>query len=171
MNRAAFGERYRVVETGCWLWTGYCDPAGYGRFGRNTSAHRFSYATFTGPLVPGMVIDHICRVRCCVNPAHLRQVTRRVNALENNVGPAATNAAKACCPKCGGAYGARERNNRWRECVPCTRHSTLEWDRAHRDTLNASRRTRRATRTPAQRDKDNAYQRARGQRQRDSSSG
>ncbi len=82
---------------GCWLWSGALDTTTrYGRF-RNRQAHRLSYAAFVAPVPDDLVIDHKCRVRCCVNPAHLRVVTRQINAVENNIGPAALNFAKTHC--------------------------------------------------------------------------
>ena len=74
---------WRVVEKTdkCWLWLGYIDPEGYGRFGCNGKtwlAHRFS-KSLTEPLDPKLTIDHLCRVRHCVNPNHLEQVTSKVN--------------------------------------------------------------------------------------------
>jgi len=72
----------------CWLWTGHLTD-GYGRFrgadGKLTGAHQWSY-TNAGKRVPdGMMLDHICRVRHCVKPSHLRAVTRKQN-MENQAG-------------------------------------------------------------------------------------
>lgn len=68
--------------TGCWIWKLSLDAKGYGFCGlrdyRN-KAHRVSYSAFKGELVPGLEIDHLCRVTSCVNPEHLEQVTRQVN--------------------------------------------------------------------------------------------
>jgi len=61
----------------CWLWTGYLNHAGYGAFfdhGR-TLAHRYAWEMDHGPVPNGMAVDHICFVRACVNPAHLRLLT------------------------------------------------------------------------------------------------
>ncbi len=66
--------------TGCWLWVGARLRAGYGKFGEEL-AHRYSYRSNVGALVPGMVIDHLCRNTCCVNPGHLQQVTQRENLM------------------------------------------------------------------------------------------
>ena len=78
-------ERYwaKVQKTDtCWLWTAARDTGGYGRFSEHgvlTGAHQFSYKLHTGPLDSALVIDHMCHVKNCVNPAHLRQVTQKVN--------------------------------------------------------------------------------------------
>jgi len=48
-------------------------------------AHRVSYALLKGPLVDGLDLDHLCRVRPCVNPDHLEQVTHLVNMLRGQI--------------------------------------------------------------------------------------
>lgn len=68
---------------GCWLWTGAVNQNGYSRFSsRNTgpyAGHRLAYELLCEPIPEGMELDHKCRVRCCVNPAHLEPVTREEN--------------------------------------------------------------------------------------------
>lgn len=87
---------------GCWLWMKAVRPDGYGVFGptpgRTVYAHRFSYELHRGPIPAGMVLDHLCRVRSCVNPAHLEAVTDRVNILRG-VGMTALNARRTHCPR------------------------------------------------------------------------
>jgi hypothetical protein len=71
-------------NTGCWLWTGTVMPAGYGTMkvgGQQRLAHRVAYEAFIGPVPDGLVLDHLCRVRSCVNPWHLQPVTNRENIL------------------------------------------------------------------------------------------
>ena len=71
-----------VARHGCWLFQGHLDRSGYGRIGHGRKAlgaHRVAYELFSGPLIPGLVIDHLCRVRSCVNPDHMEQVTSEEN--------------------------------------------------------------------------------------------
>lgn len=90
----------------CWLWTGHLSkPGGYGRLrdnrpGKSGSivAHRAAYELLVGPVPDGLVLDHLCRVRTCVNPAHLEPVTDREN-VARGVGISVVNAAKTHCPK------------------------------------------------------------------------
>lgn len=79
---------------GCWLWTGELNSAGYGRISRGNNryglrerllAHRVSYEMHKGPVPMGMDLDHLCRVRMCVNPSHLEPVTRSENNLRGDL--------------------------------------------------------------------------------------
>lgn len=73
---------------GCWLWRGSVHAKnGYGYFtfrSRNMLAHRFSFEAHIGPIPDGKVLDHMCRVRNCVNPAHLDLVTQSLNIARGN---------------------------------------------------------------------------------------
>lgn len=64
--------------SGCWLWTGNISPNGYGRYG-SRYAHRLVFEALVGPIAEGLDLDHLCRVRGCVNPAHLEPVSRSEN--------------------------------------------------------------------------------------------
>lgn len=71
----------------CWRWTGHRDRKGYGQIwheGMVRWAHRFSYAAFIGEIPPAKTIDHTCHNPWCVNPAHLRVLTREENTAEGN---------------------------------------------------------------------------------------
>lgn len=75
---------YAIAESGCWLWTGPIDRAGYGKTsyrGKHLAAHRLSYFLSKGKIPDGLQIDHLCRVRNCINPAHLEAVTPLENTL------------------------------------------------------------------------------------------
>lgn len=76
-----FRERLTKTES-CWLWTGVINVDGYAMFwnGKRTiGAHRWSYEHFVGPIPKGLELDHLCRVRHCVNPSHLEPVTHQEN--------------------------------------------------------------------------------------------
>lgn len=68
-----------------WLWTGAITKNGYGKLatgGKRAGwalAHRVAWEIYRGPIPKGLTIDHLCRVRHCVNPDHLEPVTMRVN--------------------------------------------------------------------------------------------
>lgn len=82
----------RGSDQECWLWTGAPHKHGHGVYVQSNvsyPAYRVAYLLAYGPLTPGMVVDHKCRNRLCVNPAHLQQVTSKGNA--ENVGIRKTN--------------------------------------------------------------------------------
>lgn len=79
----------------CWIWTAAIDRGGYGRY-KHKAAHRVSYELLVGPIPQGLDLDHLCRVRACVNPSHLEPVTRRENLLRGDT-VTARNAAKTHC--------------------------------------------------------------------------
>jgi hypothetical protein len=80
--------------SGCWLWLG-TGSRGYGSISVDRThrrAHRVAYELFKGQIPHGADIDHTCKVKCCVNPAHLEAVTHQENCKRRNAG-------KAACPK------------------------------------------------------------------------
>jgi endogenous inhibitor of DNA gyrase (YacG/DUF329 family) len=71
------GKIRKIEGSDCWLWTG-STRGGYGRFKIATvtqEAHRASYELYVGPIPDGLQLDHLCRNRSCINPAHLEPVT------------------------------------------------------------------------------------------------
>jgi hypothetical protein len=91
---------------GCWLWLGPLNNAGYGtvrREGRKLLAHRVVYELLVGPIPEGLQSDHLCRVRRCVNPAHIEPVTPGENTRRAPWTAIDWQRAKTHCPH-GHAY-------------------------------------------------------------------
>lgn len=87
-----FHDKYQVdPESGCWEWTAHRSPEGYGTIGWTREpgdtvsvyAHRLSYEMHHGPIPAGLVVDHMCNNRGCVNPDHLQAITHRANCLRS----------------------------------------------------------------------------------------
>lgn len=129
-SNARFWSMVQEHEDGCWLWTGPLTTGGYGRFRSkwySMSAHRYAYETIIGSVDDGLHLDHLCRVRRCVNPAHLEPVTPRENILRG-VGAGARCARKTHCKR-GHAFNevnTRFSNNK-RHCRPCQRAYDAKW--------------------------------------------
>jgi hypothetical protein len=116
----------------CWVWIASNNGKGYGQLCRARTrkmdyAHRLAYEALIGPIPDGLTIDHLCRNRACVNPAHMEPVTHKVNLLRG-VGACAQNAHKTECvhghPLDGGNLYVHA--NGWRECRVCRRRSQAE---------------------------------------------
>ena len=111
---------------GCWLWTAGKVPNGYGSFFLNSKtvyAHRVAYELVKGPIPEGLQIDHLCRVRNCVNPDHLEAVTCRENLMRGEC--AASRKSKQTHCKRGHAFTPENTyvNSRGhRACKACHRY-------------------------------------------------
>lgn len=116
----------RVNKTdGCWLWTGTMNKFGYGVVSvdnRHVMAHRVALTLSGYSLDPDLTVDHLCRVRACVRPDHLEQVSMRENLLRGNTITSA-NAAKTECPQGHPLDGVRVRAVVERYCKECDRQS------------------------------------------------
>lgn len=88
-----------IPESGCLVWLGKIERGGYGVAwwnGRQRLLHRVSYEVSKGSIPHGASLDHLCRVRCCINPEHLEPVSIKVNILLGQ-GIAALNSRKTHC--------------------------------------------------------------------------
>ncbi len=111
---ASWAERFWAkVSLGgpseCWPWTAGKCGSGYGSFhldGRQHLAHRVAIRLAGLGVEQDEVVDHVCRNRACVNPAHLRAVDRVTNVHENSQAPAHLNSLKTHCAH-GHPYSGR----------------------------------------------------------------
>ena len=78
----------RIPFSGCWIFTGALNEAGYGMVGlgargeRNDRAHRITYRHFKGEIPKGMLVCHECDVPSCCNPDHLFLGTHKDNTRD-----------------------------------------------------------------------------------------
>lgn len=76
-------EEDRGYKTPCWVWQRVTRGGGYGRMhngkGKAEQAHRVYYERRFGAIPAELDLDHLCRVRRCINPEHMEPVTRKVN--------------------------------------------------------------------------------------------
>ncbi len=125
-----FWEKVAVGGTDeCWPWRAYINPKGYGSFevcfngrAQGIEAQRLGWQIVNGDIPVGATIDHLCRNRACVNPAHMEAVSTKENVLRG-VGLTAMNKRKTHCPN-GHPYShanTHVRTRGSRECRTCIR--------------------------------------------------
>lgn len=96
----ALVNRYVQLDGECWVWHGWKTPNGYGHvniLGLHFMIHRVFYEYFIADIPDGLHIDHLCRVRACVNPWHLEPVTQSINNKRSTVSK--HNTRKTHCPQ------------------------------------------------------------------------
>ena len=134
------GPVHPILGTPCWLWLGKLDKDGYGTFhiarvnGRPIRAKAHNVLASSPE---GLVPDHLCQNKACVNPEHLEHVTVKVNILRGT-GLAAKNAVKTFCKK---GHPFDEENTRYsikngatrRTCRACARARTKKWNEGNKN--------------------------------------
>lgn len=132
----------------CWIWLGVKSNSGYGIL-KGEGAHRAVFREYKGPIPEGMHIDHLCHVRPCVNPDHLRMVTPAEKCLRNNTNPYAVNAAKTHC-KYGHEFTSENTYVSWqrkayrRTCRTCFNKLANNWYHKNKALISERRKAKRA---------------------------
>lgn len=111
------------LDSDCWVCSLSISGNGYSSVmlrdpRRRESSHRFMYEHRFGPIPDGLVIDHLCRVRACVNPDHLEPVTQAVNTLRG-VSLNALTIKTGLCKRGHSMEDAYVLSNGKRRCRPC----------------------------------------------------
>ena len=134
-------ERSRKDDNGCWIWLRGKDWNGYGRLWyfrlnkggkkEQQTAYLVSYWAFIGEVPQGLEIDHVCRNRACVNPAHLEAVDHRTNLLRG-ASIVAENAEKTYCSKGHlfddkNTYQFLAKYGKGRQCNKCRFEHAVRW--------------------------------------------
>jgi len=130
----SFWNRVRKMDN-CWMWTGTIDKnTGYGHFFPHQHmtilAHRFSYELNVAEIPKGLTIDHLCKVRLCVNPEHLEIVSLTEN-LHRGDGWSGKNHRKTHCPQ-GHRYDGNNliiTEAGFRQCRACHNVQSRNWSR------------------------------------------
>jgi hypothetical protein len=115
MLSSYYVERVEPDGVDCWLWTGPIDLNGYGHVNvgtTTTTAHRAVYTQLVGPVAPGLELDHLCRVRRCVNPDHLEPVTRAENVRRSR---------RTLSSRCANGHERYVQRGSRRVCLDCRR--------------------------------------------------
>jgi len=168
--------------SGCWVWTASLNR-GYGELGimtngkpRNYKAHRLAWEWLRGPIPEGLVVDHLCRNRACVNPDHLELVTNEENIRRGMWQPVVNVTKTECihghelagdnvyrppsrpnvrqCKTCMEIRGASRRTgSRSQERSHCSQGHELAGDNLYRAPSQPNKRVCRACRTARARER------------------
>lgn len=119
-----------VLAGDCWIWRRAKTVDGYGRIsihGRDVVAHRAMFEIVNGPVACWLTLDHLCRNRACINPAHQEPVTQQVN-IERGFSPSAVAHREMVCQR---GHPLTPSSGRMR-CKVCLAARQRDWYARHR---------------------------------------
>lgn len=119
----------------CWIWTSHLTGSGYAQYsdkGKNRVVHKMVYEMLVGKVPDGLELDHLCKVKKCVNPKHLEPVTHSENLIRSYKGRERTQCKRGHEYK-QGSYKIRMKNGReTRTCLACCNIRQKEWRLSHK---------------------------------------
>lgn len=133
LGESGIAKFWQRVDKGmsCWNFRGELIQ-GYGHVyvrhhgkRKRIRAHRLAWFLLKGPIPEGLVTDHLCRNRRCVNPDHIELVTNRENVLRG-IGLSAQSARKALCLR-GHPLTPIRSTQRLRVCRTCQNERNRQW--------------------------------------------
>jgi hypothetical protein len=134
---ARFASKHRK-KGGCLIWQGPLDRDGYGTFylrRMSRRAHRVAWFSVHGDIPEGMVVNHVCRNRACVNPQHLQAVSQTESALRDTTSLGYINSQKTMCPM-GHPYDRKYGKQRYCSTCDAAKKKRLRERWASENTLN-----------------------------------
>jgi esterase/lipase len=131
------------VNGGCHLWNKYQSHDGYGSFHATLAgvevtilAHRANFMDYhRRPIAAGKQLDHLCRVRCCVNPRHLEEVSPLENVRRGDVYLGSGMCRAGLHPMVAGNLTYNRGGGR--QCIACTKAKAKAYREANREEIEA----------------------------------
>lgn len=123
----------------CILWSGATQRNGYGRRkvnGKTVLVHRHAYEVANGPIPAGLVVDHLCHVRPCINPDHLQLTTREDNARRHKHDCTCSVCLPVQQAECKRGHRTTERDTKG-QCRECVRERSRNYMQRRRSAASS----------------------------------